>query len=71
MTQFHDHHHHKRQGFDLSARSVSGFTVALAKVFRSPYFFSFLVDCIGVTLKGFSCVTFFAFIYHAQYAFSL
>ena len=42
------------------ARSVSRVTAALANISLVSQLFSFLVDCIGMVLKGFGCVAFFA-----------
>jgi hypothetical protein len=53
-------HHHKHQGLGHLARSVSRVTAVLANVSSVSQLFSFLVDCSGMTLKGFSFVAFFA-----------
>jgi hypothetical protein len=65
-----DHHHHKHQGLDHLARSVSRVTAALASVSSVSQLFSFLVDCSGTILKGFGIVAFFAGV-RANYPFSL
>jgi hypothetical protein len=56
----HHHHHHKRQGLGLLARSVSRLIAGLAIVSSVYQLFSFLVGCIGMILKGFWFVSFFA-----------
>jgi hypothetical protein len=53
-------HHHKLPGLGHLARSVSRVTVALSIVSLVSQFFSFLVGCRGMILKGFGFVAFFA-----------
>jgi hypothetical protein len=55
-----NNNHHKHQGLDHLAHSVSRVTAALTNVSSVSQLFSFLVDCSGMILKGFNCVAFFA-----------
>jgi hypothetical protein len=54
------HHHHKHQGLGLLARSISRVIAGLAIVSSVYQLFSFLLGCIGMILKGFCFVSFFA-----------
>jgi hypothetical protein len=56
------HHHHKPQGLEHLARSVSRVTAAVSSVSSVSQLFSLLVDCSGMILKGFGIVAFFAFV---------
>jgi hypothetical protein len=53
-------HHHKHQGLGHLAHSISRVAAALASVSSVSQLFSFLMDCSGMILKGFSVVAFFA-----------
>jgi hypothetical protein len=60
-----NNNNNKHQELGHLACSVSRGTAALANVSSVSQLFSFLVDCSGIILKGFSFVAFFAgvFIY--------
>ena len=56
----HHHPHHKHQGLGPLIRSVFRVTAARANASSVFQFFSFLVVCSGMILKGFGFVAFFA-----------